>query len=96
MTQGEPGDRFVVIATGEIDVLVDGRSVQRLGPGAGVGEIALIRRSPRTATVRALTDVTGYGVDAATFLAAVAGPAAAAVTERLATERLRQAGPAAA
>jgi MFS family permease len=90
MTQGEPGDRFVVIATGEIEVIVDGRPIRRLGPGAGVGEIALLRRSPRTATVRAVTDVTGYSVDAATFLAAVAGPAAAAVTERLVTERLAE------
>ena len=90
MTQGEPGDRFVVIATGEIDVLVDGRPTNRLGPGAGVGEIALLRRTPRTATVRAITDVTGYGVDAMTFLAAVAGPAAAAVTERMVEASLRR------
>lgn len=92
MTQGEPGDRFVVIATGEIEVLVDGQSIDRLGPGAGVGEIALLRRSPRTATVNAITDVTGYSVDAATFLAAVAGPAAAAVTERMAQSYLVRAG----
>jgi len=92
MTQGEPGDRFVVIATGEIDVLVDGRPVHRLGPGSGVGEIALLRRTPRTATVKAVTDVTGYGVDAATFLAAVAGPAAAAITERIVQANLLRAG----
>jgi MFS family permease len=88
MTQGEPGDRFVVIATGEIEVIVDGRTIARHGPGTGVGEIALLRSSPRTATVRAVTDVTGYSVDAATFLAAVAGPAAAAVTERMVQARL--------
>jgi len=88
MTQGEPGDRFVVIATGESEVFVDGRSIHRLGPGAGVGEIALLRSRPRTATVIALTDVTGYSVDASTFLAAVAGPAAAACTERMAEANL--------
>jgi MFS family permease len=92
MTQGEPGDRYVVIASGEIEVFVDGHPVQRLGPGAGVGEVALLRRSPRTATVRAVTDVTGYSVDATTFLCAVAGPAAAAVTERIAQAYLRRAG----
>jgi CRP-like cAMP-binding protein len=92
MTQGEPGDRFVVIASGEIEVFVDGRPIHRLGPGAGVGEIALLRSTPRTATVRAVTDVTGYGVDAMTFLAAVAGPAAAAVTERIAQANLMRAG----
>jgi MFS family permease len=90
MTQGEPGDRFVVIATGEVEVFVDGRSIHRLGPGAGVGEIALFRSGPRTATVIALTDVTGYSVDASTFLAAVAGPAAAAMTERMAEANLNR------
>jgi hypothetical protein len=92
MTQGDAGDRFVVIATGEVEVLVDGRPINRLGPGAGVGEIALLRRTPRTATVRAVTDVTGYSVDASTFCAAVAGPAAAAVTERMAHANLMLAG----
>ncbi len=96
MTQGEPGDRFVVIETGEIEVLVDGSVIHRLGPGAGVGEIALLRRSPRTATVIALTDVTGYSVDGSTFLAAVAGPAAAAVTERMARANLDRSAAAAA
>ena len=92
MTQGDLGDAFEVIATGEIEVLVDGRPIHRLGPGAGVGEIALLRRGPRTATVVAISDVTGFRVDAATFLAAVAGPAAAAITERMADANLRRAG----
>ncbi len=91
MTQGEPGDEFVVIATGEIEVIVDGRPIHRLGPGAGVGEIALLRRSPRTATVIAVTDVTGYSVDAGTFLAAVAGPAACVITERMVQTNLQRA-----
>ena len=91
MVQGELGDTFVVVATGEIEVVVDGRPIHRLGRGAGVGEIALLRRSPRTATVTAITDVTGYKVDAGTFLAAVAGPAAAAVAERMAQANLLRA-----
>ena len=92
MTQGEPGETFIVIASGEVEVSVDGRPIHRLGSGDGVGEIALLRRRPRTATVVAVTDVTGYSVDAATFLAAVAGPAAAAVTERMAEANLLRAG----
>lgn len=91
MTQGELGHTFVVIATGEIEVLVDDRPIHRLGQGAGVGEIALLRSGPRTATVMTITDVTGYQVDAATFLAAVAGPAAAAVTNRMAEANLQRA-----
>ncbi len=92
MTQGETGENFVVIATGEVEVFVDGRPIHRLGAGEGVGEIALLRRRPRTATVVAVTDVTGYGVDAMTFLAAIAGPAAAACTERMAQANLTRAG----
>jgi MFS family permease len=90
MREGEPGDRFIVIESGEIEVSVEGRTIQRLGRGAGVGEIALLRRSPRTATVTALTDVTARSIDAACFLAAVSGPAAAAVTERIVDANLRR------
>jgi MFS family permease len=88
MAQGEPGDRFIVIDVGEADVAVDGRLVQRVGHGAGVGEIALLRRSARTATVTAVTDIGAYGVEAGTFLAAISGPSAAAVTERIAAANL--------
>jgi CRP-like cAMP-binding protein len=91
MTPGEMGDTFVVIATGEVEVLVDDRPIHRLGRGAGVGEIALLRSGPRTATVRAITAVTGYQVDAGRVLAAVAGRAAAAVTNRMAEANLRRA-----
>ena len=91
MTQGEEGDRFLVVATGEIEVSVDGKPIHRLGPGAGVGEIALLRRGPRTATVVAITDVTGFGIDSATFLAAVAGPAASVVTQRMVEANLARA-----
>ena len=88
MTQGETGDRFVVVDTGTVEVHVDGRLVHRLGHGAGLGEIALLRHGPRTATVIAVTPVTGYSIDAGTFLAAVSGPAAAAMTERIAEANL--------
>jgi CRP-like cAMP-binding protein len=61
-----------------------------VGRGGGVGEIALLPRGPRTATVIAVTEVHGYAIDAATFLAAIAGPAAAAVTERMAEANLQR------
>ncbi|HSL97739.1 MAG TPA: MFS transporter [Candidatus Deferrimicrobiaceae bacterium] len=88
MRQGDPGDSFIVVATGAIDVAVDSRVIARGGPGSGVGEIALVRRSPRTATVTATAPVEGYSLDCATFMAAVAGPASAAVTERVVAARL--------
>jgi MFS family permease len=94
MREGEPGDRYIVVEHGEVDVSVGGRFVNRLGPGSGVGEIALLRRAPRTATVVAVTDVAGYSVGAGTFLAAVAGPSAAATSERIVGAHLaRSSGP---
>lgn len=90
MREGEPGDRFVVIASGEVEVSAEGKPMQRLGRGAGLGEIALLRRSPRTATVTAVTAVTAFAIPGSCFVAAVSGPAAAAVTERIAAANLRR------
>lgn len=90
MREGEPGDRFVVVASGEVQVTAEGRPIQRLGRGAGLGEISLLRRSPRTATVTALTPVQAYAIPGSCFVAAVSGPAAAAVTERIAAANLQR------
>lgn len=88
MLKGDPGDRFLVIDAGTAEVSDDGRILDVLGPGAGVGEIALLRGGPRTATVTALTDVTTTAFDAASFLMAVSGPAASAAATRVIDERL--------
>jgi MFS family permease len=69
--QGDPGDRFYVIETGRADVVGDGRLVTTLGPGEGFGEIALLRRMPRTATVRAVTDLEMYALRGDRFLPVV-------------------------
>src|SRR5499433_13369 len=77
--QGERGDAYYAIAAGQFDVLQNGRFVRRCGRGEGVGEIALLRAVPRTATVTAHTDATAYRLAREPFLTAVLGHAA---TER--------------
>jgi hypothetical protein len=73
--EGDPGDAYYAIAAGELDVRQDGRFLRRCGRGEGVGEIALLRAVPRTATVTAHTPATVYELDRDPFLTAVLGHA---------------------
>jgi len=77
--QGDRGDAYYAIAAGRVEVRQDGRLIRACGRGDEVGEIALLRAIPRTATVTASTDVTVYELGREPFLAAVLGHAA---TER--------------
>jgi CRP/FNR family cyclic AMP-dependent transcriptional regulator len=55
--EGERGREFFVIVGGEVEVRRKGRKIATLGPGAFVGEMALLSRAPRNATVTALTQL---------------------------------------
>ena len=56
--QGKAGTEFFVILSGLVEVIQSGDTLVTLGPGQGVGEIALVERVPRTATIRALEKLT--------------------------------------
>jgi MFS family permease len=71
--QGESGDRYFIIGEGQCAVLVGGRAVNMVGPGDGFGEIALLNDVPRTATIRAVTDVELFVLDRGPFLEAITG-----------------------
>jgi len=55
--QGEPGGELFLILDGLVDVEVDGEEVAELGPGALLGEMALLEGGTRTASVYATTPV---------------------------------------
>jgi len=54
--QGEPGDEIYLLLDGVLSVWVDEAQVGELGPGAVVGERAVLEHGRRTATLRAVTD----------------------------------------
>ena len=73
--EGEPGDLFYVIESGEVEILGT-----TFGPGESFGEIALLRDVPRTATVTALTDVELITLTRDNFVPAVTGHGGAHAT----------------
>jgi MFS family permease len=88
--EGEPGELFYIVESGEVEVTKDGRHVAALGAGDYFGEIALLRDVPRTATVTAKSETVLQALDRATFVPAVTGQgdfleaAETAMTTRLA------------
>jgi CRP-like cAMP-binding protein/Zn-dependent protease len=70
--QGDVGDAFYAIRSGQVEVERDGEVVGALGAGKFFGEVALLLDVPRTATVRARTPVRAYRLDRPGFDALVA------------------------
>lgn len=74
--EGDPdAQHYFAICSGEVEVSRGGHVVAHVGRGDGVGEMALLRAIPRTATVTAVDDVLAYALDREAFLVAVTGHA---------------------
>jgi hypothetical protein len=56
LAEGEAADEIVLVLDGMVEVETGGTALAKLGPGAVLGERALLEQGRRTATVRALTD----------------------------------------
>jgi len=61
-TEGVDGLNFFIVASGEATVSVRGTTVATLGPGSSFGEVALVDRAARTATVTAATPMVAYAL----------------------------------
>ena len=74
--EGEAADALYVLTQGQVDVFAQGefqepQHLRTMGPGEYFGEIGLLARSPRTATVRAATDVVVERIQGDDFLEAL-------------------------
>jgi putative peptide zinc metalloprotease protein len=68
MTVGEPGDRFYLVRSGRLQALTEDGTVKgTIIPGEGFGELALLDRRPRGATVRALEECVLWSLDRGHF-----------------------------
>ncbi len=73
ITQGELGDRFYLIESGQVEVIVNGSFRRNESAGESFGEIALLHDVARTASVRATMPTMLLALDREHFLAAVTG-----------------------
>lgn len=73
VNQGDDGDNFYIISEGEVDVYIDKNFKHTLGEGSYFGELALIYNTPRSADVKAKTDVKLWAIDRDSYRRILAG-----------------------
>jgi CRP-like cAMP-binding protein len=66
-TQGHSGREFFLLTEGDARCLVDGEEIAKLGPGDFFGEMALLDKRPRNATVIADGDAEVLVLNASEF-----------------------------
>lgn len=90
-SQGDPGDFLYIVVDGEVEILHGSRTIELVGPGGLVGEMALIDSRPRSATAQAKTRCTLARVDEKQFTYLIQqAPYFALQVMRVMAERLRQ------
>jgi hypothetical protein len=75
--EGEEGDRYYAITQGAVAVTKEGKAIRNMYRGEGFGEIALLHRVSRTATVTANEPTTLLSVGRDAFLGALSASAPA-------------------
>lgn len=72
-TQGEPGETMYILASGQVDIVLQvgenrAERIATLGPGMALGDSAILHACPRTATCVAKGDVTALSMERDTFM----------------------------
>lgn len=94
--EGDPGRSCVILARGELDVVkrvgAAERIIATMPAGSLLGQVALVDRSPRTATVRARTEVVVLELSRDVFerLLSAQSPLALRFQEQIAVAGARQ------
>ncbi|MEJ3655146.1 cyclic nucleotide-binding domain-containing protein [Actinomycetes bacterium KLBMP 9759] len=89
LSEGELGSDYLIITGGTVLICVDDHVINVVHRGSAIGEIALIRNTPRTASAVAATPVSARTIDRDTFLTAIGqDPAAWSAAESVVSGRL--------
>ena len=72
-TEGSDGLNFFIVESGEASVTVHGTQVGTLGPGSSFGEVALVDKSARSATITATSPIVAYALPVWSFRPFVEG-----------------------
>jgi CRP-like cAMP-binding protein len=69
VTEGHSSGPFYLLTEGDAVVLIGGAERSKLGPGDYFGEMSLLDQEPRSATVRAVSEVRAVSISPWDFLA---------------------------
>jgi CRP-like cAMP-binding protein len=89
--EGDPGEAMYVLITGSAEILVGDKVIEQAGPGALLGELALIDAAPRAATVVATSECRLVSLNKEQFHALIQGtPYFATEVMKVMADRLRR------
>jgi CRP-like cAMP-binding protein len=87
--QGQSGHEAFVVVSGTLAVSIDGRDVATIGPGEIAGELSLLLREPRQATLTAQTEVDVLVIEPGGFHLVLEQPSVARTVALSLARRLR-------
>jgi CRP/FNR family cyclic AMP-dependent transcriptional regulator len=92
--EGQPADFMYAVKSGEVELVIDGRVIETVGPDGFFGELALADREQRSATARAKTACELVPINEKQFLFMVGEtPFFSLTVIRKLAERLRRRAP---